>query len=168
MSPGVATLLYDIDDTELALAALPKEIRLPARKKQKVPPVIIVGSPSRYYFVQHTFKHVRQRGFQIVYWLRTPEASELDVFNTDPITRVMFCWYTTVLPAMEELFLSRKVQRAFVVEDTCLLAAGVTCDIVDAATNDWPATLFGYGNYQKKGRGLNWHGSKGLSVTAPW
>ena len=35
--PGLATLLYDIDDTELALAALPKEIRLPARKKQKSP-----------------------------------------------------------------------------------------------------------------------------------
>ena len=77
VSPGVATLLYDIDDTELALAALPKEIRPPARKS-KVPPVIIVGPPTRWYVVKHTFKHFVERGFEELYWLRTPEAFELD------------------------------------------------------------------------------------------
>jgi hypothetical protein len=34
----------------------------------------------------------------------------------------MRLWYTTVLPALKQLELSHDVQRAFVVEDTCLLA----------------------------------------------
>jgi hypothetical protein len=42
--------------------------------------------------------------------------------NNDPKKRVMMLWYTTVLPALKQLELSHDVQRAFVVEDTCLLA----------------------------------------------
>ena len=66
----------------------------------------------------------------------------------------MMFWYTTVLSALRQLELSHGVQRAFVVEGTCLLAAGVTYEAVDAETKGWPASLFGYGNYQKKGRGF--------------
>jgi hypothetical protein len=80
----------------------------------------------------------------------------------------MMFWYTTVLPALRPLELTQSMQSAFVVEDTCLLAAGVTLEVLAAETQGWPASLFGYGNYEKHGERLSWHGTKGLYVTAPW
>ena len=73
-----------------------------------------------------------------------------------------------LLPALRQLELRQGLQSAFVVEDTCLLAASVTYEIVLAETKDWPTRLFGYGRYEKRGMRLSWHGSTDLFVTASW
>ncbi len=104
-----------------------------------------------------------------MYWIRTPEASELDVLKVDPQARVMAFWYTTVLPAIEHLHQSFGLKRFFVLEATCLLAEGVTYDMIHEETKAFPAGLFGYGNYVKsREQYVSWHGTKGLAVSSQW
>ena len=59
----------------------------------------------------------------------------------------MTFWYTTVLPALRQLELNQGVQRAFVVEDTCLLAAGDTAWVRDLgyALHNVPTAAWGEG-----------------------
>ncbi len=123
---GLATLLYHPDDTALALSSMPPDFRPQAMEDKTMWVTLVVGSPSRFYCVQHTCRHLKKSGFENIYWLRTPGATELDQLNEDPKKRVMMFWYTTVLPALVFLETHHGITRAFVVEDTCLLAPGVT------------------------------------------
>jgi hypothetical protein len=168
LSSGLATMLYHTDDTALAISQMHKVIRPQAMNADTNMATLVVGSPSRFYCVQHTCRHLRSRGFQNVYWLRTPDPSELDPLNDDPKKRVMMFWYTTVLPALLVLENTKSISRAFVVEDTCLLAPGIVFDDVERATRDTRASLFGYGRFDDGPRGPQWHGTKGLCVTAAW
>ena len=80
----------------------------------------------------------------------------------------MMFWYTTVLPALLQLEINHGIYRAFVVEDTCLLAPGIFYHDIEFATRTWRASLFGYGRFDEGAKGPLWHGTKGLCVTAPW
>ena len=91
------------DDTALALSSVPKVIRPQAMKGNTAIVTLVVGSPSRFYCVQHTCRHLRLRGFNKIFWLRTPDANELDQLNDDPKKRVMMFRYTIVLPALLQL-----------------------------------------------------------------
>ena len=145
---GLATLLYETDDSEGGLKAL--RMMRPSAKKQRIGPVTLVcGSPSRLYLVEHTCRHLRDRGFDNVYWLRTPGPDELESLSKDPKARVMMFWYSTVLPALKMLNSEWGVEEAFVLEDTCLLASGVTFADVYKETKPWPASIFGYGKYEE-------------------
>jgi hypothetical protein len=168
VSSGLATFLYHPNDTALDLSLMPRLLRPQPMDTNKAILTLVVGSPSRFYCVQHTCRHLRSRGFTNVYWLRTPDATELDKWNDDPKKRVMMFWYTTVLPALLILEMEYGDSCAFVVEDTCLLAPGVTYDDVVRATRGTAASLFGYGGYAIGKKGLQWHGTKGLFVTARW
>ena len=71
---------------------------------------LIVGPPARFYYIKHTWLHLRHRGFQRIYWLRTPDAPELDPYNMGQEKRCMMFWYTTVLPALRKLELEQGVR----------------------------------------------------------
>ncbi len=96
VSSGLATFLYHPNDTALDLSLMPRLIGPHATETNKAILTLVVGSPSRFYCVQHTCRHLRSRGLKNVYWLRTPDATELDEWNDDPKKRVMMFWYTSV------------------------------------------------------------------------
>jgi hypothetical protein len=147
---GLATLLYHPDDTALALSSMPPDFRPQAMEDKTMWVTLVVGSPSRFYCVQHTCRHLKKSGVPNIYLLSTPGATELDQLNDDPKKRVMMFWYATVLPALLFLETHHGIKRAFVVEDTCLLAPGVTFQDVDEAT--WSLFKMSMRQHGQKGR----------------
>jgi hypothetical protein len=147
---GLATLLYHPDDTALALSSMPPDFRPQAMEDKTMWVTLVVGSPSRFYCVQHTCRHLMKCGVPNIYLLSTPGATELDQLNYDPKKRVMMFWYATVLPALLFLETHHGIKRAFVVEDTCLLAPGVTFQDVDEAT--WSLFKMSMRQHGQKGR----------------
>ena len=60
------------------------------------------------------------------------------------------------------------LDRAYVCEDTCLLAPGVSFAAVENATQNFSGSIFGYGKYELTENNVSWFGSKGLCVSAQW
>ena len=80
----------------------------------------------------------------------------------------MVCWATIVLPLLMKLERVRNLRQAHVVEDTILLAPGMTYNHVKDATAKSDGGFWGCGKYEKSDRGLSWYGSKGMSVRPAW
>ncbi len=81
---GLATLLYHPDDTALALSSMPLDFRPQAMEDKTMSVTLGVGSPSRFYSVQHTCRHLKKSVVPNIYLLSTPGATELDQLNYDP------------------------------------------------------------------------------------
>ena len=115
---------------------------------------LVLGPPSRLYFVIATMQHLQQRGFPAIRWVRMPEPSELDVYNIDSKARLMTCWAIVVLPLLVRLQEECGLRQAHVVEDTCLLAPNMRCqDVRDvAAVSDGGMWGYGYREKTKKKR----------------
>ena len=129
---SLATLLYDVNDAEARLQELQQQrpaIFRPQAMSTTSPagcplservPLFVIGAPSRLYHVQHTAEICRGRGFPTIYWLRTPEACELDRITPDAKKRCMVYWLTTVAPALQEFWTRLGGTMAMVVEDTSM------------------------------------------------
>ncbi len=62
LCPGLAALLYGTDDTVLALAAMPKDVRLTASENISMPVTLVLGSPSRFLFCRVHFSSLAPAG----------------------------------------------------------------------------------------------------------
>ena len=80
----------------------------------------------------------------------------------------MMFWCSTVVPALKALHRRHGVRRAFVFEDTCVLAPGVFFDEVSKQTSGHSGCLFGNENYEMRDNEPYWFGSKALCITADW
>jgi hypothetical protein len=168
---GMVTYMYNVDDSFRALRVLEQRQQAASSASGHAHADIlnvVFGPASRFYYVQHTCQHLTSRGFQNVYWLRTPEAHDLDAIDTDSKKRVMMVWYTTVLPVLHKMQQLFDVQRACVFEDTCILAPDVHFDDVCNATSDYSGSLFGYGLHEMRDGELNSFGTKALCITKEW
>ena len=125
---------------------------------------LVFAPPQRLYYVRHTIRHLQERGFPEVMWLRTPDASEISHLDPEQQARrrVMIVFYTTILPTVRRITATRKLNGVFVFEDTCILTAGVTYSVVQARLQGCKAGVFGYGDYRKSGSRVNWFGTKGI------
>ena len=132
---------------------------------------LIFSPPARLYFVDHTKKHLEQRGFRCVKWLRTPDAHEMAYLDQAERgeRRVMILWYMTVFPTVRCLAEKHGCRGVFLFEDTCLLAEGVCYTRVANEVRDCDAGVFAYGSYKELEEGaIKWHGVKGLYLTPEW
>ena len=114
---------------------------------------LVFAPPKRLYYVRHTMKHLHERGFPDIMWLRTPDADEIQHLDPDRQARrrVMIVFYTTILPAVRMIASTRKLNGVFVFEDTCIFTEGVTFSTVIQEVQRCKAGVFGYGDYQQLG-----------------
>jgi len=170
--PGVVTYLYDFDDSEVSLQSLAARSSF----EQVIfgdSITVVLGPPSRLYLVLGTMRYLRQRGFPNVYWFRTLETADLDVWAVRPNGRVMACWASVVLPGLMLIIdgASKRVPKKFhIVEDTTILSPGVSYAQVAESTAFSEAGIWGYGKFVKSTSSSepSWFGTKGMSVDASW
>ena len=173
VASGLCTFLYFKDDTKFALERLQLRDRTPVASDSCENYTIILGGPSRLYLVLNTAHKLISCGFPNVKWLCTPEAGHSNQENgikTLPgPARVTAIWKMVVLPSILRQRNTCNAQKIFVVEDTVLLAPGVTFENINKLDEEKPACVWGYGDYTDNGNGnVDWHGTKGMTVTYEW
>ena len=124
-------------------------------------------------------RQLHERRFARVYWLRTPDPDELQVYSgRGDITskqRVMTIWYTTVLDAVSRVRAETRRPGALVMDDTILLRPDVSYETVVAEVHqrNAPAGVSGYCDQWQK-QNLQgelvggWFGVKGVWMTPAW
>ena len=122
---------------------------------------LILASPARFYFVEHTYRHLKERGFSNIFWLRTPSGEELDKFDVDASKRCMMFWHSTISPCLQALHEEEGTCETLV-DDTFICKAAVSFDTIYQETHNKGSGVFGNGGYQRITNGIiTWHGSKG-------
>ena len=124
--------------------------RIHAGKRLKSSPsnpvvTLIIASPARFYSVEHPYRHLTERGFPNIFWLRTPSGEELDKFDDDATKRCMMFWYSTVLPSRQALHAEESTSEAFVMEDTFVCRADVIFYRIVEETRNKGFEVVGYG-----------------------
>ena len=116
---SLATFLYDVNDAEARLQDLQQrrpELFRPQAMSTTSPagcplservPLFVIGAPSRLYHVRHTAEIFQNRGFADIYWIRTPEACEMDGITQDAKKRCRLFWLTAVAPAWLKFWILR-------------------------------------------------------------
>ena len=130
---------------------------------------LILASPGRSYFVEHTYRHRTERGVPNMGWLRTPSGEELDKCDDDATKRCMMFRHSTVLPCLHTRHDEEGTCEAFVRRDTCSCHADVIFNTIYHETRHKGFGVFGYGGYKQRGDGnIEWQGSKGFYIKQSW
>ena len=96
---------------------------------------LILGPPIRLPYIETSLRHLNDKGFPNIFWLRMLDPDELDAhlnITVAPQQRLMTLWRTTVLPAVQQVCTACNCTGAMVVEDTVLLRKDVTYEDVAA------------------------------------
>lgn len=169
-----------MDESEERLAARKQQQRVaPRRERAAVPDAtgpaprhvtLVLGPPSRRPYVKETMRHLEEKHFPSLRWLRTPDGPELARLHSDdqPQKRVMHIYFTTLFDAVTLLCEDHGCEGVSVMEDTCLLRPDVDCERVAREVRGHAAGVLAYGNRRWQDGKFRWHGTKGVYMTPEW